>query len=77
MIRSGGRHVRGSHHSVRGLIHVDFSHGADGLKQLHVSIPPNTTAVVKLPISRLLDVYWRTELHVNMKCYGRMGRCMA
>ena len=43
------RHTRGSHHSARGLIHVDFSHDKDGVK-LHVSIPPNTSAKVKLPI---------------------------
>lgn len=48
------RHTRGNYHSVRGLIEVDFSHDVDGVK-LNVSIPPNTTAKVKLPILSLTE----------------------
>ncbi|KQN99926.1 alpha-L-rhamnosidase [Paenibacillus sp. Leaf72] len=44
------RFVRGSYHSVRGIIQVDFSHGQDGVR-LQVSLPPNTIGQVKIPLA--------------------------
>jgi hypothetical protein len=44
--------IRGKHRSVRGTIEVDFSHTADEVK-LSVTIPPNTSALVRLPLISL------------------------
>lgn len=50
MYSASVRHIRGSYKSVRGLIEVDFSHNSDG-SSLYVSIPANTTASIKLPLT--------------------------
>ncbi len=44
------RFVRGSYHSVRGIIQVDYSHGQEGVK-LRVSLPPNTSGEVRIPLA--------------------------
>jgi len=52
--RPGGSltHARGSLHSVRGLISVDWCHTDDGFT-LTLTVPPNTTATVTLPADSL------------------------
>lgn len=50
MYSSSVKHIKGSYHSARGLVEVEFSHNSTGSK-LSVSIPPNTTALVKMPLT--------------------------
>ncbi|WP_169088493.1 family 78 glycoside hydrolase catalytic domain [Paenibacillus sp. PL91] len=68
--------VTGSHRSVRGEIHVDFMSEACGLR-LAVTLPPNTSGMIKLPIASDEPVIMESDTLINFEIVQEHGRLFA
>lgn len=67
------RDIRGSYQSARGMIEVHFSYDQTG-SQLSVSIPPNTTALIKIPLLSFGDRLYESGQEVDYKRVTEQGK---
>lgn len=67
------RDIKGSYQSARGLIDVHFSYDEAG-SRLSVSIPPNTTALVKIPLLSFGNDLYENGQKVDYKPVSEQGK---
>lgn len=68
--------VIGSHRSARGEIKVDFKSEMNGLR-LAVSLPPNTSGIIKLPIESDETLIMESDILINIESVQEHGGLFA